>query len=122
MGKRSSLIISAFMLGVLASVSVSHVLSVRAQQTERPGNSLDNPIDTPRDLSGLSDQESPRPGGPHHRRGQGRRLAVSAASGPLARLSVGRSLFAAQLPRPRWGLRRGRQARRHHACPTASVR
>jgi hypothetical protein len=27
---------------------------LRAQQTERPGNSLDHPIDTPRDLSGLS--------------------------------------------------------------------
>src|SRR4029079_7118417 len=31
-----------------------NVLRLRAQQTERPGNSLDNPIDVPRDLSGLS--------------------------------------------------------------------
>jgi hypothetical protein len=54
MGKRSSLIISGFLLGVLVSVAVSHVLSLRAQQTERPGNSRDHPIDTPRDLSGLS--------------------------------------------------------------------
>jgi hypothetical protein len=49
MGKRISLIAAGFLLGLLASLYL-----VRAQQTERPGNSLDNPIDVPRDLSGLS--------------------------------------------------------------------
>jgi hypothetical protein len=41
-------IAGGFLLGVLA------VLYVSAQQSERPGNSLDNPIEMPRDLSGLS--------------------------------------------------------------------
>src|ERR1700736_3654746 len=54
MGKRLSLIISGFVLGMLATAYLGQTLRVRAQQTERPGNSLDNPIDTPRDLSGLS--------------------------------------------------------------------
>jgi len=35
-------------------VFLGHNLLVRAQLTERPGNSLDQPIDTPHDLSGLS--------------------------------------------------------------------
>src|SRR5438132_1035785 len=54
MGKRSSRILSGFVLVILASLCGRQVLGLRAQQTERPGNSLDNPIDTPRDLSGLS--------------------------------------------------------------------
>src|SRR5262245_36049698 len=47
-------IAGGFLLGVLATVYVSHQLLVQAQQSERPGNSLDNPVDLPRDLSGLS--------------------------------------------------------------------
>src|SRR5439155_9336699 len=43
-----------FALGVLATLFVTHQLLVQAQQTERPGNTLDNPVDVPRDLSGLS--------------------------------------------------------------------
>ncbi len=43
-----------FVLGVLASVYLSQHFLARAQQSERPGNSLDNPIDAPHDLSGLS--------------------------------------------------------------------
>jgi hypothetical protein len=54
MGKRLSLLIAGFLGGVLATVYLTHLLTVRAQLSERPGNSLDNPIDTPRDLSGLS--------------------------------------------------------------------
>src|SRR5262245_14594261 len=54
MGKRSSLILLGFLLGLLAAFCASQVLGLKAQQTERPGNSLDHPIDTPRDLSGLS--------------------------------------------------------------------
>src|SRR6516165_6328955 len=47
-------ILGGFILGVLASVCCTHEWLARAQQTERPGNSLDNAIDIPRDLSGLS--------------------------------------------------------------------
>jgi hypothetical protein len=54
MGKRLYLTISGFVLGVLASIYCTHIVNVRAQQSERPGNSLDNPIDTTKDLSGLS--------------------------------------------------------------------
>jgi hypothetical protein len=54
MGKRTTVMISGFAFGVLATLFCSHLLRLRAQQTERPGNSLDNPIDVPRDLSGLS--------------------------------------------------------------------
>lgn len=54
MTQRHGLLATGFVLGVLASAGLTHLLAVRAQQTERPGNSLDNPIDTPRDLSGLS--------------------------------------------------------------------
>lgn len=54
MGKRIGLLFTGFLFGLLACVALSHVLGVRAQQTERPGNSLDNPIDVPHDLSGLS--------------------------------------------------------------------
>lgn len=52
--KRICLLASGFALGVVATLYLSHVLYVRAQQSERPGNSLDEPIDMPRDLSGLS--------------------------------------------------------------------
>ena len=54
MRKNLPWILSGFVLGVLATVYGTHEWIVRAQQTERPGNSLDNPIDIPRDLSGLS--------------------------------------------------------------------
>src|SRR5262249_47972230 len=54
MTRRSSLLLTGFLLGVLASASRTHLLAVRAQQGERPGNSRDNPVDVPRDLSGLS--------------------------------------------------------------------
>jgi hypothetical protein len=54
MVKRNRLILAGFVLGVLVSVCLSQLLTLRAQLTERPGNSLDNPIDLPRDLSGLS--------------------------------------------------------------------
>ena len=47
-------ILGGFVLGVLATVYGTHQWLAYAQQTERPGNSLDNPIDMPRDLSGLS--------------------------------------------------------------------
>jgi hypothetical protein len=54
MHKRFILTAGGFVVGVLATLYLSHTLGLRAQQSERPGNSLDNPIDTPRDLSGLS--------------------------------------------------------------------
>src|SRR5207302_6060004 len=54
MVKRTCFTISGFVLGVAATMALGYVLGVRAQLSERPGNSLDNPIDTPRDLSGLS--------------------------------------------------------------------
>jgi hypothetical protein len=54
MGKRGGLLLCGFLFGFLASVGLTHLVGLRAQQTERPGNSLDNPIDVPRDLSGLS--------------------------------------------------------------------
>lgn len=54
MTKRISLMISGFILGMLATFSLGHLLGLRAQQTERPGCSVDNPVDLPRDLSGLS--------------------------------------------------------------------
>jgi hypothetical protein len=47
-------IAGGFVLGVLATAWCVNQWAVRAQQTERPGNSLDNPIDVPRDLAGLS--------------------------------------------------------------------
>lgn len=51
MGKRGAWVISGLVLGITASLILSHLW---AQQTERPGNSLDNPIDVPRDLAGFS--------------------------------------------------------------------
>src|SRR5205085_4248277 len=53
MRPRSGLIVG-FLFGILASAAFGHAFWLRAQQTERPGCSVDHPIDTPRDLSGLS--------------------------------------------------------------------
>ena len=36
------------------AVAMTRLPAVVAQQSERPGNSLDHPIDVPRDFSGLS--------------------------------------------------------------------
>lgn len=54
MGKRNSLILWGFVLGVLASAWATRLMELRAQQGERPGTSRDNPAEVPRDLSGLS--------------------------------------------------------------------
>ena len=54
MNKRLGLVISGFVLGVGATLYLCQTMWVRGQLSERPGNSLDNPIDVPRDLSGLS--------------------------------------------------------------------
>ncbi|HYT94030.1 MAG TPA: di-heme oxidoredictase family protein [Gemmataceae bacterium] len=54
MGKRVLFTTAGFVAGVVATLYLGHALAVRAQLSERPGNSLDNPIDVPRDLSGLS--------------------------------------------------------------------
>lgn len=54
MRQKALWILGGFVLGILATVYCTHQYLVRAQQTERPGNSLDNPIDVPRDLAGLS--------------------------------------------------------------------
>ncbi len=54
MQKNIPWIFGGFLLGVLATAYGTHQWFAHAQQTERPGNSLDNPIDIPRDLSGLS--------------------------------------------------------------------
>jgi hypothetical protein len=52
--KRTAWIAFGFVVGVAATLYLSMQLGIRAQQSERPGNSLDDPIDVPRDLSGLS--------------------------------------------------------------------
>lgn len=54
MSKRLCLLLTGFVLGVAGTMYLGQVVWVRAQLSERPGNSLDNPIDSPRDLSGLS--------------------------------------------------------------------
>jgi hypothetical protein len=54
MAKRNHWVLSGFFLGCLASLCTHQILDLRAQQSERPGNSLDNPINAPRDLSGHS--------------------------------------------------------------------
>jgi hypothetical protein len=54
MRNRISLLVGGFILGIITAAYLSHLLSVQAQQTERPGNSRDNPLEFPRDLSGLS--------------------------------------------------------------------
>ena len=53
MRKNAIWICGGFILGVLATAYCMQQWMAYAQQTERPGNSLDNPIDVPRDLSGL---------------------------------------------------------------------
>jgi hypothetical protein len=53
MRSRSGLIVG-FLFGIGASTFFGHVFWVRAQQTERPGCSVDHPIDLPKDLAGLS--------------------------------------------------------------------
>src|SRR5437773_6706356 len=53
----SKRIVAASGMTVVIALLVLFVLGrspAHAQQTERPGNSLDNPIDVPRDLAGLS--------------------------------------------------------------------
>src|SRR3954464_13120486 len=54
MKKRLVYTMSGIALGVAATLYLSGSLGVWAQLSERPGTSLDNPIDLPRDLSGLS--------------------------------------------------------------------
>src|SRR6266704_5563328 len=54
MGKRVLFTTGGFVAGVVATLYLGHVLGVHAQLSERPGNSLDNPVDVPKDLSGLS--------------------------------------------------------------------
>jgi len=46
--------IFGFGMGILAATVFGHCWLLTAQQTERPGCSIDNPIDLPKDLSGLS--------------------------------------------------------------------
>src|SRR3954452_4824581 len=53
MRHRGSLIVG-FLFGILAAGWFGHAFWLHAQQTERPGCSVDHPIDLPRDLSGLS--------------------------------------------------------------------
>jgi hypothetical protein len=47
-------IAAGFSLGAAAAFLVTRELVLQAQQTERPGCSVDHPIDAPRDLAGLS--------------------------------------------------------------------
>lgn len=47
-------IIGGFGLGVAVTLLVTRQVVLHAQQTERPGCSVDHPIDVPRDLAGLS--------------------------------------------------------------------
>lgn len=54
MRKRSLGLLASFLLGILLSPVVTHRLLVYAQQSERPGCAVDNPVDVPWDLSGLS--------------------------------------------------------------------
>ncbi|MBM4068849.1 MAG: hypothetical protein FJ271_07875 [Planctomycetes bacterium] len=54
MSKRLCLMFVGFVVGVAGTLYLGQTMWVQAQLSERPGNSLDNPIDTPRDLSGLS--------------------------------------------------------------------
>src|SRR3954451_6340021 len=53
MRRRGSLI-CGFLLGLLAAGWFGHAFRVVGQQSERPGCSVDHPVDVPRDLSGLS--------------------------------------------------------------------
>lgn len=51
---RWCLIASGFVAGVVVTAYLSQQIFVGAQQSERPGNSLSQPIEMPHDLSGLS--------------------------------------------------------------------
>src|SRR5262245_58228473 len=53
MRSRQGLIVG-FLFGIGAAAFFGHVFLLRAQQSERPGCSIDHPIDVPKDLSGLS--------------------------------------------------------------------
>ncbi|HTK76650.1 MAG TPA: di-heme oxidoredictase family protein [Gemmataceae bacterium] len=53
MRQRTGLVVG-FISGIVASAVFGHAFWLRAQQTERPGCSFDNPIDVPRDLSVLA--------------------------------------------------------------------
>jgi hypothetical protein len=46
--------VAGFVAGAGVALYIGHDIGLRAQLTERPGCSMDNPIDVPRDLSGLS--------------------------------------------------------------------
>src|SRR5205823_2319833 len=50
----TALWIAGFVSGVAVALYLGHGMGLRAQLSERPGCSVDNPIDMPRDLSGLS--------------------------------------------------------------------
>ncbi|MFO0964530.1 MAG: di-heme oxidoredictase family protein [Gemmataceae bacterium] len=52
--KKIAWIIGGFALGIGASFGLMHLSQSQAQLSERPGHSTSNPIDEPRDLSGLS--------------------------------------------------------------------
>src|SRR5262249_36548864 len=54
MGKRFCLTLSGFAAGVALTLWLGSGFGVRGQLSERAGCSVDNPIDMPRDLSGLS--------------------------------------------------------------------
>ena len=112
MAKRTSLVISGFVLGMLASMywepcpagagPADRAAGQLAGQPHRHAARPERPVD----------QEPAHPHRPHHRPGQGRRLDVPAAGRSVARLQVGLEPDAAQVPRTRRRLRRRRQARR----------
>lgn len=54
MNKKALWIVGGFLLGVGATYYFVKQPETRAQLSERPGHSISNPIDMPRDLSGLS--------------------------------------------------------------------
>ncbi len=54
MKKQTIWLCCGFALGVGAALYLGHALGLRAQLSERPGNSLSPPIEMPHDLSGLS--------------------------------------------------------------------
>src|SRR5690606_14964122 len=54
MGKRFVVSISSFVAGIAATLFLGYSLGVFAQLSERPGYSLSPPIESPKDLSGLS--------------------------------------------------------------------
>ncbi len=54
MFKRLFFVSAGFVLGIVATVYFTRQTPLQAQLSERPGTSLANPIDEPKDLSGLS--------------------------------------------------------------------